>query len=233
MTMADLTIMGAGIFGLSLAFVCARRGAHVRVIEARAIGAGSSGGIVGALAPHVPENWNAKKAFQFEALRSAEAFWHDVAQISGHDPGYARLGRVQPVTEGGLDLAHTRAQTAAELWQGFARWDVIRAIDAPGLSVHSPSGFVIHDTLSARLHPRGAARALVAALQALGAEIVVGQGKPTGPVIWATGHEGLADLTRDLGRPIGAGIKGQSVLVRHACADAPQIFVDGLHIVPH
>jgi glycine oxidase len=116
MTMADLTIMGAGIFGLSLAFVCARRGARVRVIEKRGLGAGSSGGIVGALAPHMPENWNAKKAFQFEALRAADAFWQDVAQLSGHDPGYARLGRVQPVAESGLDLAYARARTAADLW---------------------------------------------------------------------------------------------------------------------
>ncbi len=233
MTMADLTIMGAGIFGLSLAFVCARRGARVRVIEKRGLGAGSSGGIVGALAPHVPENWNAKKAFQFEALRAAGAFWRDVAQLSSQDPGYARLGRVQPVAEAGLDLAHARARTAADLWQGFASWQVIRAADAPGLAVRSPSGFVIHDTLSARLHPRRAGQALAAALQALGAEVIFGPGTPSGPIIWATGHEGLADLTRDLGRPIGGGVKGQSVLLRHDCADAPQVFVDGLHIVPH
>ncbi len=231
--MADLTIMGAGIFGLSLAFVCARRGARVRLIEKRDLGAGSSGGIVGALAPHVPENWNAKKAFQFEALRAAGAFWQDVAQLAGQDPGYARLGRVQPVAEAGLDLAHARAQGAAELWQGFASWQVIRAADAPGLAVHSPSGFVIHDTLSARLHPRRAGRALAAALQPLGAEVIFGPGEPVGPVVWATGHEGLADLSRDLGRPIGGGVKGQSVLLRHDCANAPQVFVDGLHIVPH
>jgi glycine oxidase len=231
--MADLTIMGAGIFGLSLAFVCARRGARVRLIEKRDLGAGSSGGIVGALAPHVPENWNAKKAFQFEALRAAGAFWQDVAQLAGQDPGYARLGRVQPVAEAGLDLAHARAQGAAQLWQGFASWQVIRAADAPGLAVHSPSGFVIHDTLSARLHPRRAGRALAAALQPLGAEVIFGPGEPVGPVVWATGHEGLADLSRDLGRPIGGGVKGQSVLLRHDCANAPQVFVDGLHIVPH
>jgi glycine oxidase len=205
----------------------------VRVIEKRSLGAGSSGGIVGALAPHVPENWNAKKAFQFEALRAAGAFWQDVAQQSRHDPGYARLGRVQPVADSALELAHARAKSAADLWHGFASWQVIPAADAPGLAVHSASGFVIHDTLSARLHPRRAGRALVAALQAMGAEIICGPGTPSGPVVWATGHEGLADLTRDLGRPIGGGVKGQSVLLRHDCANAPQVFVDGLHIVPH
>ena len=59
--MADVTVMGGGIFGLSVAYVCARRSAQVRVIEKRALAAGASGGPLGALAPHVPENWNAKK----------------------------------------------------------------------------------------------------------------------------------------------------------------------------
>ncbi len=233
MAMADLTIMGAGVFGLSLAFVCARRGARVRVIEKRHIGAGSSGGLVGALAPHVPENWNAKKAFQFEALRNAEGFWRDVAEISGEDPGYARLGRVQPVAEAGLELARARAEGARALWEGFARWEVLRARDAPGLTVTSPSGLVIHDTLSARLHPRHAGQALANGVQALGGEIVLGEGPQDGPVIWATGYEGLEDLSRALGRNIGGGMKGQSLLLHHPCPDAPQIFTEGLHIVPH
>ncbi|WP_412509844.1 FAD-dependent oxidoreductase, partial [Roseovarius sp. SYSU LYC5161] len=63
--MADITVMGAGIFGLSCAWCCLKRGARVRVIDPGGPGAGASGGIVGALAPHVPENWNDKKAFQF------------------------------------------------------------------------------------------------------------------------------------------------------------------------
>ena len=43
--------MGGGIFGLSIAWAAVRRGARVRLIETRAIGAGSSGGLVGALCP--------------------------------------------------------------------------------------------------------------------------------------------------------------------------------------
>ncbi len=232
--MADVTIMGAGVFGLALALVCARRGARVHVIEKRHIGGGSSGGLVGALAPHVPENWNSKKAFQFDALRGAESFWGRAATLSGIDPGYARLGRVQPVTEDALALAHTRAGNATDLWQGFATWQVIRAQDAPGLPLVSPSGWVIHDTLSARLHPRRAGQALAGAVQALGGKISYGDAPPKdGPIIWATGYEGLHDLSADLGRPIGSGVKGQSILLRHASPDAPQIFADGLHIVPH
>ena len=49
MTRVDLTVRGGGIFGLSIAFACARRGARVRLVETAAIGAGCSGGVVGAL----------------------------------------------------------------------------------------------------------------------------------------------------------------------------------------
>lgn len=230
----DLTIMGAGIFGLAAAYEAARRGAKVRVIEKRAPGAGSSGGLVGALAPHVPENWNAKKAFQLQALTLAPQFWAGVKATGGVDAGYARTGRIQPVPEDKLDLARARAAGAGALWQGAGVWQVLAVDQAPGLPVVSPSGFIVHDTLSARLHPRRAVAALVAAVQALGGEI--GQGaQPTGkgPVIWATGYEGLADLGMDLGRHMGGGIKGQAVLLEHGAPDAPQLFVDGLHIVPH
>lgn len=50
MAIPDVTVLGAGILGLSAAYACARRGARVRVIETHHVGAGSSGGVVGALA---------------------------------------------------------------------------------------------------------------------------------------------------------------------------------------
>lgn len=56
MARVDLTVRGGGAFGLCIAWEAARRGARVRLIETVAIGAGASGGIVGALSPHVPEN---------------------------------------------------------------------------------------------------------------------------------------------------------------------------------
>jgi glycine/D-amino acid oxidase-like deaminating enzyme len=36
-----------------------------------------------------------------------------------------------------------------------------------------------------------------------------------------------------MAQPMGGGVKGQAILLRHNAADMPQIFVDGLHIVPH
>ena len=59
--MVDVTILGAGILGLSTAWACMARGARVKVIDPNGVAAGASGGILGALAPHTPENWNDKK----------------------------------------------------------------------------------------------------------------------------------------------------------------------------
>jgi glycine oxidase len=234
MARQDVTIMGAGIFGLSLAYACAQRGARVRVLDKRGVGAGSSGGVVGALAPHVPENWNAKKALQVQALRMAQEFWDGVSGLTGLPTGYARLGRVQPVPDGKLDLALARAQGARDLWQGAGEWRVLPVDQAPGLPLITPSGYIIHDTLTARLHPRFAGRALAAAVQALGGWIEMGEVPPAGsPVIWATGYEGLLALGADLARDMGNGVKGQALLLAHSAPNAPQLFVDGLHIVPH
>ena len=76
--MIDITIRGAGIMGLTLAWHCLNLGASVRVIDPNGIANGASGGIVGALAPHVPENWNSKKQFQLESLIYSQKFWQSV-----------------------------------------------------------------------------------------------------------------------------------------------------------
>jgi len=236
MATADVTIMGAGAFGLSIAWECARRGARVRVCEAARIGAGSSGGIVGALAPHVPEQWNAKKQFQLDSLLMAEGFWAGVGAAGGADPGYLRSGRVQPVAdEAALALAQGRSAGAAALWHDQAVWEVIAA-EEDGWLPRAPWGYLIRDTLTARLHPRQAGRALAAAIRARGGQIDEGVAMPDGtaPVIWATGAAGLADLGAALGRTVGGPVKGQAALF--ACPGVgtrPQLFVDGVHIVPH
>lgn len=234
MTSTEVTVRGAGIFGLSCAYVLARRGARVRVIDTRGIGAGSSGGLVGALAPHVPEQWNAKKAFQLESLLAAPAFWAEVAATGGKDPGYLRSGRLQPLADdAAVALAQDRAKQAETLWQGHAHWTVTS--DAPpDWAPASPTGLWVMDTLTARLSPRSAGAALAAALQELGAEILIGEAPDRGLILHAAGAAGLAALSADLGSPIGTGIKGQSAAF--ACPqarDLPQLFIDGLHIVPH
>ncbi|MEM7596953.1 MAG: FAD-dependent oxidoreductase [Pseudomonadota bacterium] len=232
MASAEVTIYGAGIFGLSIAWACQQRGAQVCVIDPGGPGAGSSGGIVGALAPHVPENWNEKKAFQLDSLVMAQAFWDEVDTASGLSAGYARTGRVQPIPDDrSLERAHQRTAGAASLWQGQATWEVTQ--NPPGsITPASPTGWYIFDTLSARLHPRRACESLASALRARGGEVIP-DGPTQGHIIHATGAAGLIELSKDRPRMIGNGVKGQAALLDFDAKTAPQLFVDGLHIVPH
>ncbi|MDO6729689.1 FAD-binding oxidoreductase [Marinovum sp. 2_MG-2023] len=231
--MVDVTVRGAGIFGLSVAWACARRGARVRVIDPFGPGAGASGGIVGALAPHVPENWNDKKAFQFDSLIMAADFWAEVQAVGRRDPGYLRSGRLQPLADArAVELADQRAKTAPDLWQGRADWRVVPAADHGDWAPQSSTGFLIHDTLSARIHPRRACAALVAACLAKGVEIT-DAADDAGAVIWASGVQDLDAISAAAGRTLGNGVKGQAALLRFAAADSPQLFADALHIVPH
>jgi glycine/D-amino acid oxidase-like deaminating enzyme len=230
MARVDVTVRGAGIFGLSIAWACLQRGARVRVIETAHPGAGSSGGLVGALSPHVPEAWNAKKAFQLESLLWAGDWWAGVEAASGLRSGYARLGRLQPLPdERALAAARRRVDEARVLWQGKADWRVIPATGAAWEPL-SPSGWLVEDTLSARLSPRLALAALVAALHTGGAEF---GDEAAGAVVHATGLAGLADLSQAFGQILGSGVKGQALALRFDARDLPQLFVDGLHIVPH
>jgi len=227
MATVDVTVMGAGIFGLAVAWACLQRGARVQVIDPAGPGAGASGGIVGALAPHVPEQWNAKKAFQLESLLMARDYWALVVEAGGGDPGYARTGRLQPLADAAaVDLARRRIAGAEAHWQGLAVWHVTDAASHVGWAPASGTGLYVFDSLSARIHPRRAVAALAAAIVARGG-VLRDQGPEQGAVVWATGHAGLCAAG------LGGGVKGQAALLRHDAAAAPQLFVDGLHIVPH
>lgn len=225
MASAKITIAGAGVFGLACAWEMTRRGQAVRVYEAARIGAGSSGGHVGALAPHAPENWNAKKQVQLDALIAAGDWWAGVAQAGGQDPGYARNGRIQPVAPGTEARISERIAQSRVNWPGWAGMELTGCPDA-ALVPDSASGLWLVDRLTARISPRRAGAALAAAIRAHGGEIVEGSPAPDAPAIWATGAAGLAPFG-------GGGVKGQSALLGFAAPEQPQVFADGLHIVPH
>ena len=231
--MVDVTVRGAGIFGLAIAWKALQRGARVRVIDRNGPGSGASGGLVGALQPHAPDPWNAVKRFQLESLIEAREFWEGVDATSGVPSGFARVGRLQPLMrERDVALARERADAARRNWGETASWKVIDARGAGNWIPPSPTGLLVHDTLSAIVHPRDAIRSLAAAIRASGGEIVADE-PDQGPVIWATGWKGLLELGTALDRPAGGGVKGQAALLRHDARGQPQVFAGGLHIVPH
>ena len=232
MSSEAVTVVGGGIFGLSIAWEIARRGHPVRVFEASRIGAGSSGGTVGALAPHAPEAWNAKKQAQLESLLAAERFWAGVAAAGGIDPGYARTGRLQPV--GDRLKAEARIAGAAAHWPDSVGMRIVE----DGASPVARRGAWLFDSLSARLAPRQALAALAAAIRGQGGSIEEGVGMLApeavpAPAIWATGAPGLVALSAELGRAVGSGVKGQSALLGFDGGRSAQVYIDGVHVVPH
>jgi len=232
--MADVTIRGAGIFGLTLAWAALERGASVQVIDPNGPGAGASGGLVGALQPHTPDPWNTKKQIQLDSLLMARRFWPSVEAAAGQTSGYGRVGRIMPLmTDREVDLARARVAGAEANWADTATWQVVEAPDhvrgaaAPaGWCPPSPTGLYVHDTLSAILHPRQAVACLVAALNTRGVTIN-SEGPDKGAVIWATGWQGLIEMAA------GNGVKGQAALLDHDARGAPQVYANGLHIIPY
>jgi glycine oxidase len=180
----------------------------------------------------VPENWNAKKAFQLESLLMAEDFWANVESTGGGRSGYARNGRLQPIADGhALVLAHRRADTARALWQQNATWEIVPATDTPWEPA-SPSGWIIRDSLSGLIHPKGACMALVQALAVKGVRVDA-EGPDLGQVLWATGVAGLLDMTANHSRAVGNGVKGQAALLAYDARGLPQLFAGGVHVIPH
>ena len=231
--MAHMTICGAGIFGLSIAWEALKRGARVTVIDPAGAGAGASGGVVGALQPHTPDPWNDKKQFQLESLLAAETFWPVVETASGLPSGYARIGRLLPLaSDREVALARGRTEAARENWGAAATWQVIEGQAGNPWTPPSPTGLFVHDTLSAILHPRQATQSLAAAVTARGG-VILADAAPEPPVVWATGWQGLLDLNRALNRHVGSGVKGQALLLDHDARGQPQIFAGGIHVIPH
>ena len=224
-----VTIRGAGIYGLTLAWEMLSRGVTVTVIDPSGPGAGASGNLVGALAPHAPEAWTPMKALQFDSLTAAPAFWDEVAEAGG-DPGYARTGRLQPIADAAaLERAKERGVGAAQHWPGFAH-EIEEA--PPDWGPVSPTGLVVRDTLTAMIDAPRAVRVLAAAVRAKGG-LIETEAHERGPVIHATGAAGLMDLSRDTGREAGRPIKGQAARLKLDRAGLPLISTESLYIVPH
>ncbi|MBR9863292.1 MAG: FAD-binding oxidoreductase [Rhodobacteraceae bacterium] len=242
-----ISVVGAGIWGLASAYACTLRGDEVTVFEAGTIGCGASGGIVGALAPLVPDQWNPKKQFQFDSLHSAANFWAEVDKTSGQRSGYGRIGRVQPLQrERAKELAVARAEESRTLWQGKYQWTLQPRPDliAPETA---PLG-VIHDTLSARIFPAQAARSLAKACVARGVSILehhpvesISSGGISGAfgrvnsdaVILSAGYEGFRMMAPYVPLHENTGVKGQAALLDADLAGQPQVYAGGVYVIPH
>lgn len=225
-----MTVLGAGVLGLTCALACQKRGAKVQVIDPHGPASAASGGIVGALAPHTTDNWNTKKQFQFESLIMGRSFWPWVEAASDMPTGYRPMGRLQPVeSDKQHALAVKRQQSAGQNWGADAAWEVIQATGADW-EPPTKTGYLIKDTLSAHLHPHKATLALAETFRRQGGKF---GDTEQGIVIEAMGWQGLLRLNEQMGTEVGNGVKGQAALLRFDGAGDAQIFAQTLHIVPH
>jgi len=242
---SDVVVIGGGIFGLASAFELQNAGLSVTVIDAAGPGSGASGGILGALSPHMPDVWDAKKAFQLKALLAAPEFWARVEQASNLKTGYARIGRLMPiVSQKARDLAEMRIAEAKNVWPDGLDWNVIDETDTDWFG-SGPFG-AVHETLSARIFPRAACIALAEALQKLGGTIKIGEvtAVKTGCATLADGttlkaHTIVVSAAKssfsliDFPPDFGSVVKGQAALLTPTKTTGPLIFTDGLYILPH
>ncbi|MBB3381579.1 MULTISPECIES: FAD-binding oxidoreductase [unclassified Rhizobium] len=256
----DLLIVGGGIMGLWAAVHAERLGIQVLLVEAGRLGQGASGGLLGALMPHMPDKWSDKKQFQFDALVALEEEISILEAETGLSAGYCRAGRLIPLPKPHLrQIALGHSHDAETHWRHGDRqfhWHVLDAAPVEGWVEPSlaESGFV-HDTLAARVAPRAFLEVLRRFLAAarhvrLCEGVTVENIDPErgivrssdgdirfGRCILSAGFRSfpiLDELTEGRKASLGQPVKGQAAMLKaDVDGDMPVIFRDGLYIVPH
>lgn len=257
---APLVIVGAGVVGLWCALKAVRLGVSPLVLDAGAAGGGASNGHLGALMPHQPVNWSARKQAQLDGLLSLEREVALLERETGLSCGYRRCGRIVPLTS---ELQRERhlawAEAALENWPERAPggrqlgWRVLDSNPAPGWIAEdaAPCGFAL-ETLSARLAPRRLTAALKAALagRAVVAEncaairidgdgtvhLADGRAIRAERVILSAGWQSSALVADGASMPPVTGVKGQSALLRPVApldAALPVLYDDGVYAIVH
>lgn len=253
----DLAVTGAGIFGLSIAHAAIKAGLKVIVLEAKTVGAGSSGGVLGALMPHMPARWNPKKEFQFQALLQLENHIRALEADTGQTCGYSRCGRILPLTTTDkLEHHLERAEESKLRWHpeetGFSYEVEPSGSRSDWLDASAAPYGIVYETLAARTSPRKYLNALRWFVQDKGTLIETVRVHGYDEKIGLIGLEGslqsinakhlvLAggfstfDLIEQLtGERIGRGEKGQALsLEGRGLENKPAIYCDGLYVVPH
>ena len=258
---ADLVIIGGGIMGLWAAVKAERLGIDTLLVEAGRPGQGASGGLLGALMPHMPDKWNEKKQFQFDALLSLEDEIAKIEAATGIACGYRRSGRLIPLPKPHLrEIALGHSADAEAHWRRDDRrffWHVLdRSPDPSWVDPAFAEAGLVHDTLAARVSPRALISALAGFLKTASHAHVVeglaveridaasnrvlfhgGESLAFGSCMVAAGHRSfplIEALGPSLPRRIGHPVKGQAALLKADIDPSlPVVFLGGLYIVPH
>jgi glycine oxidase len=125
----DVIVVGAGIIGCAIARELGRRGAAVRLFEARTLGAGASHASAGILAPYI-EGHERGTLFDLglRSLAMYDAFVREVAEESGLAIEYRRCGTLEVAVD---SLSGARLREAAR-GEAALRWldaEAARAVE--------------------------------------------------------------------------------------------------------
>ncbi|SDR28643.1 FAD-dependent oxidoreductase [Pseudovibrio sp. Tun.PSC04-5.I4] len=256
MTAYDIVVVGGGIFGLSVAKAAHDLGLKVALLEKNTIASGASAGLVGALMPHVPSQWNEKKQFQLEALIELSVIVNALEEATGLSVGYSRTGRLIPLyTEAKLEHALSRVGESLFRWRSDETGFTFNVLKETPFSdwltpEAAPLGF-IWDTLAARANPRLVSAGLHTFLKTrvdimehtefLGfdeasGQVSLGNGETmsTDRLVLSAGYEGFEEINKIGGKTIGIGVKGQSVLLEYTTEKPlPVIYDEGIYVVAH
>jgi glycine oxidase len=257
---ADILILGGGIMGLWGAVKAAQAGLSVALVDKGTIGGGASGGLMGAMFPWMPDRWDGKKQFQFDALTSLPSELAPLEGETGLSAGFRRAGRIIPLPKTHLKtIALRHEQDALKNWhQGDARfyWHVSETPAAANyLAPEFGEGGYVHDTLAARAEPRAMTVLLKSWLmrqenvrviehaERISLDVTKGRVEFGSEAISfshafvSAGVESFAileNLIPPLPKPLGQGVKGQAALLQADLdPELPVAFLDGLYIVPH
>lgn len=254
----DIIIIGAGIMGLWAAEYALRAGRKVTVLDKATIGAGASGGLLGALMSHQPVGWSDKKALQYNGLMRLP---HDILQLekeTGLCCDYRRPGRLMPIRkESQLSQSRQWVEGAKINWppqNGFKpKWQTLETLTTPEQWYRhdqAPLG-ANFDTLAACIDPRKLLAALAASIRQKGGEIIEhctvktlsdkggvttdqGQELIANQIIITAGYESFPMVAAQNGEDLGKGVKGQSAILKPLIAADPSwpiIYDDGLYLI--
>jgi glycine oxidase len=257
---ADMLVVGGGIMGLWAAVKSAKSELSVVLVDRGKIGSGASGGLMGALFPWMPDRWDEKKQFQYDALLSLPEELAALEAETGLAAHFRRSGRIVPFPKPHLVAIHQRLERdARKSWQQGNNRFFWHVNERPPVDTYIAEEFVAfgaaHDTLAARMQPRAVIALLKAWLTRQPNVRIIEQAALTmldpakgraelghdaisfSRAIIAAGVESFPILEAFLSpmpKRLGQGVKGQAALLKADIDPSfPVVFLDGLYIVPH
>jgi glycine oxidase len=175
-TTSDVLIVGAGVIGLACAWRAAQRGLSVRVIDREAPGSGASGVAAGMLAPVGEASWGEGPLLELNlaSARAYPAFAGELEDVTGGSVTYRRCGALHVALDRdeAEELRHRHElQRSLGLEAEWMRPARCRELE-PGVSPACAAGVYAAD--DGEVDPRTLTAALVAAIEAIGGEVLPG-----------------------------------------------------------